>query len=323
MSPKETWLLLMHQLPPKPDSFRVKIWRALQRIGALQLKNSVYVLPAQKNNEAKFISVLDEINAGGGDAFLCYSEFLQGIDQSEIRSMFQADRSKKYEAVAKELRLLQKILATKARPSENELMAVAHSLGKLERQAREIAESDFFASPLKGPTFKLLEGIQAKVSKIHGGASHDKVERVSSKDFQGKIWATRSQLGVDRMASAWLISRFIDKKAKFKFVRENEYRPKKNEVRFDMFEAEFGHVGDKCTFEVLKEAFSLQPKPLSAIAEIIHDLDLEDTKFNRAETSGIGLILSGISEERIDDRQRIEKANALFDNLFNSLSDSQ
>lgn len=323
MSSKDKWLLLMHQLPPKPDSFRVRIWRALQKIGALQLKNSVYVLPALKNNEARFASVLNDINAGGGDAFLCSSEFLQGIDQLEIKAMFQSDRSKKYEAVAKELRLLQKILAPKSRPSENELMAVAHSLGKLERQAHEIAESDFFESPLKAPTFKLLDGIRTKISKIHGGAPHDMVERVSFKDFQEKTWVTRSQVGVDRMASAWLISRFIDKKAKFKLVRESEYRPKKNEVRFDMFEAEFGHVGDKCTFEVLHEAFFLQPKSLVAIAEIIHDLDLEDTKFNRAETPGIGLILSGISEERIDDRQRIEKANALFDNLLNSLGEAQ
>lgn len=323
MSSEEKWLLLMHQLPPKPDSFRVKVWRALQKIGALQLKNSVYVLPALKNNEAKFISVLEEINAGGGDAFLCSSEFLQGIDKSEIKGMFQSDRSKKYDAIAKELRLLQKILARKAKPSENELMAVAHSLGKLERQAHEIAESDFFESPLRAPTFKLLEGIRSKASKIHGGASHEKVERVSLKDFQGKTWVTRAQVGVDRMASAWLISRFIDNKAKFKFVRENEYKPEKNEVRFDMFKAEFGHIGDKCTFEVLREAFLLKPKSLELVAEIIHDLDLKDTKFNRAETAGIGLVLSGISEEKIDDRERVEKAKVLFDNLLNGLDGGQ
>ena len=318
MPKTEPWLLLMHQLPPKPDSLRVRIWRALQKVGALQLKNSVYVLPASKESETRFGAIVSEVNTGGGDAFLCRSEFVQGIERKDIISMFQRDRSEKYEAIAKELRLLEKVLSKKAKPSENDLMGVAHSLGKLERQAKEVVAIDFFSAPSQASTLKLLSGILGKVAKLHGGSPPEEVKQLSSDDFQEKIWVTRSHVGVDRLSSAWLISRFIDKKADFKFVKGNEYRPARGEVRFDMFDAEFGHVGDKCTFEVLREAFSLRQTALEVIAEIIHDLDLKDSKFNRPETTGIGLVLMGISDSKVSDADRLEKGYQVLDGLYKS-----
>lgn len=312
----EPWLLLMHQLPPKPDSLRVRVWRALQKIGALQLKNSVYVLPSGPENEGRFGSVLQEIISGKGDAFLCKAEFVQGIEHEEIVEEFNQDRNERYKAHATELRELQKFLGKK-KPSENDLMAIEHSLGKLDRQIQELKAIDFFDCEEQAPTLKLLKNILSRIDDLRSGARRD-VSKQNLAQFQGKAWVTRKDIRVDRLASAWLITRFIDRKATFKFVGENNYSPRKNEIRFDMFDAEFTHVGDKCTFEVLVEAFSLKEKSIRFLAEIIHDLDLKDTKFNRPETAGIGAVLKALIGSEASDEERFKKALELFDGLKES-----
>lgn len=305
----------MHQIPPKPDSFRVRIWRALQKSGALQLKNSVYVLPESQDNEAKFSAFVTEISKAGGEAFLCKSQFVMGIDQGELVSLFKKARKEKYDDLANELRLLQKLLQPNKQPSESDLMTIEHSLGRLERQLNEVGAIDFFRTDTEVSARKLLNGILLKIDQLRGGSSI-KISRNHAKEFQGKMWVTRSDIRVDRLASAWLINRFIDKKAKYKFVKENNYRPTRNEVRFDMFNGEFTHIGDKCTFEVLAESFALDSVAINAIGDIIHDLDLKDTKFNRPEVAGIGVVLKGIISSEKHDGERIKKANIIFDNLF-------
>jgi hypothetical protein len=312
-----SWLLLMHQIPPKPDSLRMRVWRALQKIGAMQLKNSVYVLPTSKANREKLESLLREITSSKGDAFLCEAQFIQGIENREIVDQFNVDRSKRYKDLAKELRELQKLVDRKS-PSENELMAVEHSIGKLARQFQELSEIDFFRCKDQAPTLKLLSALQAKTDSLRSGISAH-VEKKEASQFQGRTWVTRSDVHVDRLACSWLILKFIDRRATLKFVGEGHYKPKKNEVRFDMFEAEFTHIGDKCSFEVLVESFSITDKAIRAIAEIIHDLDLRDTKFNRPETAGIGLVIQGIVKSERSDEARIAKASSLFDDLCESL----
>ena len=113
--------------------------------------------------------------------------------------------------------------------------------------------------------------------------------------LRDRTWVTRQGVYVDRIASAWLIRRFIDPQARFKFVSGKGYRPQAGELRFDMFEAEFTHEGDKCTFEVLLERGALKDPALRAIAEIIHDIDLKDDKFGRTEVAGIRTLVEGIS----------------------------
>lgn len=319
MKKSKNWLILIHQIPPRLDSFRVKVWRALQKAGAMQLKNSVYVLPTSEKNKTRFASFVNDICKSGGDAFLCSSEFILGIEDDEIISLFKKDRAAKYELIADELRTLQKVFSCKKKPSENDLMTIEHSIGKLERQIKELTEIDFFHTEEQDSTAKLLHTLSTKVSKLRGGVQFEHVKSRDIKDYQGLTWVTRSDIHVDRLASAWLIGKYIDKKVKFKFVEENNYNPNKNEVRFDMFNGEFTHVGDKCTFEVLGESFSILLKGIKVISEIIHDLDLKDTKYNRPETSGIGIVLKGIIANEKKDLGRIKKANVLFDELFGTL----
>jgi hypothetical protein len=136
----------------------------------------------------------------------------------------------------------------------------------------------------------------------------------------GATWVTRTGVHVDRIASAWLIRRFIDPRAQFKFVPAKGYLPGDGELRFDMFEAEFTHIGDRCTFEVLVERMGLRDPALVAIGEIIHDLDLRDDKFGREETAGVRSTIDGICTIARDDDQRIAAASPMLDGLYSHFS---
>jgi hypothetical protein len=134
----------------------------------------------------------------------------------------------------------------------------------------------------------------------------------------GSAWVTRQDVHVDRIASAWLIRRFIDPNASFRFVPAKGYRPRSGEVRFDMFEGEFTHEGDRCTFETLLLRAGLTDPALTAIAEIVHDIDLKDGKFGRAEAGGVAALIDGLARKPIRDAERIERGSALFDDLYAS-----
>ena len=144
----------------------------------------------------------------------------------------------------------------------------------------------------------------------HGGAG----------DVRGRVWVTRKGIHVDRIASAWLIRRFVDPDARFKFVPAKGYKPAEKELRFDMFEAEFTHDGDLCTFEVLVSRLGIDDRALVPIAEIVHDIDLKDSKFDRPETSGIDRLIAGIAMGHRDDESRLERGSAVFDGLYEYFS---
>ena len=134
--------------------------------------------------------------------------------------------------------------------------------------------------------------------------------------LQGRVWVTREGVQVDRIASAWLIRRFIDKAASFKFVPSSGYQPEPGELRFDMFEGEYTHRGDRCTFEVLLVEAGLDDPALVAIGEIIHDIDLKDGKYGREEAAGIRNLIAGIASAHNDDDQRLERGGAVLDDLY-------
>jgi hypothetical protein len=134
-------------------------------------------------------------------------------------------------------------------------------------------------------------------------------------EYRGRTWVTRAGIKVDRMASAWLIRKFIDPAATFKFVPAKGYQPAPGELRFDMFEAEFTHEGELCTFEVLVQRFGLADPALRAIAEIVHDIDVKDAKYGREEAPGIGQLVAGIAAAHPDDEARLARGAALFDDL--------
>jgi hypothetical protein len=244
----QRWLLLIHQLPPKPDYLRVKVRRRLQRLGAAPLKNTVYVLPATNEALEDFTWLVREIEADGGSAVLCEADFIDGISDEEMEAMIASQRT---------------------------------------------------TTPLAGTP-----------------ATPDRVE-------PGRTWVTREGVHVDRIASAWLIRRFIDERARFKFVPSRGYAPRPGELRFDMLKGEYTHEGDRCTFQTLLVRFGLRDRALTALGEIVHDIDCKDERFGRPETAGVASLVRGIIDNFASDDERLERGSALLDDLYASMRKSR
>jgi hypothetical protein len=312
-----SWLLLIHQLPAKPAYFRVKIWRRLQGLGAVLLKNSVYVLPASERTQEDFEWLLKEIGEGGGEGIICEAKLIDGLSDDDVQQLFTAARQADYEAAAKAARALADSLGGKL-----DHAARADAKLRLTRLKAEIArvfEIDFFDANGREAVAGLVEAIEALLDEDSDMTREGETVGIEHPCLplpKQHVWVTRLGVFVDRIASAWLIRRFIDAKARFKFVPAKGYVPTAGEVRFDMFEAEFTHEGDHCTFEVLLARSGLSDRALAAIAQIVHDIDMKDSKFEREETRGIASLIEGISASTKDDEQRLERGAAVFDDLY-------
>lgn len=307
------WLLLAHQLPPKPAYFRVKIWRRLQAIGAVSLKNAVYALPATERGQEDFAWLVTEIVEGGGEAMLCEARMSGGLSDAEVQDLFRAARDADYDALAVDARALIDVLEDGRAERPTDLEA---QVRRLKHRRDQIAALDFFGAERR----KVVEGLLAQVE----AAGRGREDAGSESGAKGKLvalaanatWVTRAGVRIDRIASAWLIRRFIDPQARFKFVPPEGYRPQAGEVRFDMFEAEFTHEGDRCTFEVLLARSGWADPALASLGEIVHDLDLTDAKYGRPEAAGIAALVAGICASTTDDGERVTRGAALFDDLY-------
>jgi hypothetical protein len=315
-STDERWLLLIHQLPPKPDYFRVKIWRRLQRLGAVAIKNSVYVLPKNDQTQEDFQWTLREIVEGGGDASLCEARFVDGLSDDQVEALFQAARAAEYDQIVEEARRLVEIPVPDGQIEGTRRTQSEVDLARLKRRLAEVVAIDFFGAPGREAAEGLVSGVEARMRDKRLGKEIGNVTATRREDLQGKTWVTRKGIHVDRMASAWFIRRFIDSGARFKFVPAKGYKPLPDELRFDMFEAEFTHEGDRCSLEVLIERTGLNEPALGPIAEIVHDIDLKDSKFGRQETIGIERLIAGIAMANKDDETRLARGEAVFEDLY-------
>lgn len=293
------WLALLHQLPAKPPYLRVKIWRRLQAIGAVPLKNAVHVLPRSPENEAAFLELLEEISGSGGEATLIDAYLRAGQTDTDVRALFDTARDADYDDITQAAR---RLLETGP--------ASGPDIARLQKRMEEVSRLDFFGAHGQQEAEAALAELDRQ-RYTHPDVSRAEPANASlAPDLTGKIWVTRSGVHVDRIACAWLIRRFIDPDARFKFVDSRHYDPAAAEFRFDMVDAEFTHEGDRCSFETLLLRADLTSDPaLVAIGEIIHELDIGDGKFARPETAGVGAMLSGVCASTDDDLQRIATAS--------------
>jgi hypothetical protein len=305
------WLLLIHQIPPKPDYFRVKVRRRLQRIGAVALKNSVYVLPSRPEAIEDFRWLRREIAADGGEATVCEASFIEGMSRQELESMFTVERDTEYAEVVVSVQQL-----GGRGGEESEHRAIEGELGRLRRRMEEIVAIDYFGTASRRVAERAIAAMEVRLNRDSGQPGG---RPKGAMEMRGRTWVTRRDVFVDRIASAWLIRRFIDPKARFKFTGSKSYRPKAGEVRFDMFEAEYTHEGDRCTFETLLDRAGLRDKALRAIGEIVHDIDCKDAKFGREEAPGVAALLRGLVRAYPEDATRLVRGAAAFDDLYASL----
>jgi len=309
-------LLLIHQIPPKPNYFRVKIGRRLQRLGAAAIKNSVYALPKSDQSQEDFEWVVREIVEGGGEASVCEARFVEGLSDAEVEGLFNSAREADYLELASEARRLPSQLP-RGKKGDDYREELESAIARLRKRLEEIERMDFFSATGRDAVEALLVDLEEKVKTSDVSESQKDDSYVGAVEkVQGRVWVTRKGIHVDRIASAWLIRRFIDKDARFKFVPGKGYRPDRGELRFDMFEAEFTHEGDRCTFEVLLQKFGLTDSALKQIAEIVHDIDLKDEKFAREDALGMDRLIAGIAMAHPEDEKRLAEGSAVFNSLY-------
>ena len=308
------WLLLIHQIPPKPNYFRVKIWRRLQRLGAVGIKNSVYALPSSEQAQEDLNWVLREIVEGGGDASLVEARLVEGLNDEQVKEMFRAARDAEYMAVANDARELAKRLPRRGEVADEKRGEMEAALARLQKKVNEVALIDFFHARSREAVDGLLKDLEEKIAARTPQPERAPARAVEKPD--GATWVTRTGIHVDRMASAWLIRRFIDARAKFKFVSSREYRHQPGELRFDMFDGEFTHQGELCSFEVLLARFEITDVALRPIAEIVHDIDLKDEKYARPDNAGFEHLINGIAMAHPEDEVRLQRASFVLDDLY-------
>lgn len=327
-STKQDWLLLIHQLPPKPTNLRVRIWRKLQKLGAVSIKNSVYLLPFNEKTHEDFQWLKQEIESAGGGSTVFRAGAVEGATDDEIIAEFRKARDEEYARLAADLDGLTGTTRAQQRGghlSPGRLSSHEAELDRLHSELERIISIDFFnakgRTAAQGAYERCQKGLRASQSRGPAGAKTRaaKGEALDRSPYQGRRWMTRRNLHIDRLASAWLIKQFIDRRPRFYFVAEGE--KVEGGIPFDMFGAEFTHHGEDCTFETMLNRFGLsEDRGLREIAEIVHDIDLKDDKFHRLEAAGLNATIRGLSELLKDDRKLLQQCSIIFDGLYELLS---
>lgn len=307
------WVLLVHSIPPNPPYLRAKIMRRLTQLGALALKRSTYLLPASEGALEDFQWLRQEIEADGGNAWVLEAQFLGGLSHDEIREKFRTIRAIEYRNLSADARsLLERLRGGSSTPAE----AIEADRRRLRRRLSAAQQVDFFHADGRDE----LETLMSTIDRLSQPAAKRSAQVPSRDDLRARTWITRRGVKVDRMASAWLIRRFIDPAATFAFVAPDDAPPVGKGVRFDMFDGEFTHDGNRCTFEVLLEVSGRAADPgLVALGQIIHDIDLREERHQRPETAGVSALVDGLVARFDDDHRRLNESAPLFDTLYASL----
>ena len=321
---KQEWLLLVHQLPPKPTSLRVRIWRKLQKLGAVSLKNSVYVLPFGDKTSEDFQWIKQEVESAGGEATVLRAGSVEGATDDELVALFRAQRAEEYARVTAELDGLAGAIRGQRKGghlSPGRLNSHEAELSRLHQELERVIAVDFFLADGRAAALAALERCREALHMPQDGGARVRKGRASKgggldpAHYQGRRWVTRKHPHIDRLATAWLIRRFIDKRPRFVFVEEGARV--EGGVHFDMADAEFSHRGEDCTFETVLKEFGLTGDlALRGLAEIVHDIDLKDNKFNRLEAAGLNAVVRGLGELLKDDRKLVRQSGAVFDGLY-------
>jgi len=296
-----SWLLLLYSLPTNRNTERVAVWRRLKKIGAVQIKTSTYLLPDEPAQYEQFQWLGQQVRDYGGDSTLVRAQEIEGLTREKVISLFNAARDKEYADLRKALQGF----ISRRRKSDAEFAAA--ELERLTKQFRELRQIDFFDSPRGHDVAMLLR-------RAEGPRRLAKLQTLDVRQYRGKTWLTRPRPEIDRVGSAWLISKFIDPQAKFVFAPTAQALPEA--IPFDMLDAEFSHHGNCCTFETLAKRFAIADKAVAKIGEMIHDADLDDAKFQRVECVGIDRVLKGWAREAVPDDEILRRGFECFDALY-------
>jgi hypothetical protein len=316
------WLLFVHQLPSTPSNLRVRTWRRLQQFGALPVKQAVYVLPDTLDAREDFEWLKAEIKAAGGDASVFAADSVDSWSDAALVEEFRRARQEAYATLAREIeRVLGRLEATR-RPRGTRAPAVRRLVEVFRERLSAVEHVDFFGSAGRDRVATLLQRLEEKASDSRRPAERPRIAgSADAQNYANRLWVTRPRPGVDRMASAWLIRRFVDPQARFAFVADRDSVPPAA-VPFDMFGVEFSHQGEGCTFEMLCAVFALQEPAVARIAAIVHDLDLKDGRFAAQEAATVGAVIEGMQLSIPEDDALLDQGMALFESLYRAFERS-
>lgn len=310
------WLLLIVSLPPHPSSLRVRAWRKLRTLGAVALKNSVYLLPFTPENYEQFQWLTQEVQKDGGEATLVKADRIETMKLEEVIRLFQDARDRDYRQLVERYRKLLSSLDRK--PTRRTAAGRDGELARLAKEVDRIREIDFFDAPGYQEVKRLSETIEMRLHPprpiVVPGHAETPLDAL-----RGRPWVTRPRPHVDRIASAWLVKRFIDPEAQFLFAPPEEFPA--DAIPFDALGAQFGHQGEDCTFETLLKQSGLRDRRLAQLAEIVHEVDLRDQKFRRDEARGLDLAIRGLLAALKDDHQVLAHGMTLFDGLYAAIGE--
>lgn len=304
------WLALITSLPTSNATARMRIWRALKSSGCGVLRDGVYLLPDTEASALCLTQQANEVLESGGSAHIVKLSGTHATQDALFRGLF--DRTDDYAA------LKQGIDACIASMATLNIIASKRMLKRLARDFSVISAIDFFPGPARDQIMLSLDMATAELAAVahpdEPRTTQGKIKQLDKDDFRNRIWATRKRLWIDRMASAWLIRRFIDPAAKFKWLNKPQECPK-DALGFDFDDATFTHVGALVTFEVLLASFNLEhDAALARLATVVHFLDAGGIPV--AEAQGLAMILKGTRSRCSEDDQLLTEAAKIFDDLY-------
>ena len=310
--PPTQWLVLMFQLPARPTAARVRTWRQLQRLGALSVRNSGYFLPASDQAREDLEWLRTDIVASGGDAMLLRAETVDAAAEAELVGAFREARRLEFERIRRE--------ALAARRGRGKPAGDARAARDLAERLAALEAADYFGrvdaarQAARAAVAALRPKQEAHMMKAPADAA-----AVKTADFTGRTWITRPRPGIDRFASAWLIRRFIDPRARFAFAASAETAARRRRaVTFDMYGGDFGHQGGGCTFETLVARFAVRAPGIAWLAALVHALDLKIESDAVPEAAAVARMVEGLRDMHADDPILLERGMDMIEALYRS-----
>jgi hypothetical protein len=309
------WTLLVISLPGRQPTARMRVWRALKGFGAAVLRDGVYLLPHSKTNRSRFDEQARDVIRTGGEAHVLDLDHVTSEQERSFRALF--DRTTDYTNVIEALRRLRTGLNSKR------VAAGTRELKHLRRELEQLRDSDHFPGAAATQAAELLAEVETLVEQLRSpgepSTEDRRLERRAIKDYQGRAWATRAHPWIDRLASAWLIKRFIDPKARFLWLKDPKKCPK-HALGFDFDGAAFTHSGSRVTFEALLTSFGLEnDAALARLGTAVHQLDVGGAPV--PEAPGLELILRGIRQRCRSDNQLLSESIKALDDFYAALSE--
>jgi hypothetical protein len=309
----EKWILFSYSVPAANAKARMRIWRRISTCGAVQLKTGLQILPNRDDLLESITWLIGEVNTLGGEAIAIQCARIEGMDDEQIEKLFQAQIDQEFLQIQAEAReLLAAPIPAEGGDQVNEFLPF---LRKLRKRCESLQGRDFFPSGAAVKTLALLDSASEKLRRTESVSPL--VASYNRAGYQGRTWVTRIHPYIDRLSSAWLVRRFIDALAQFRFLEPGEKAEiEKGEVPFDIAGAEFSHQGELITFEVMARGFDLLDPAIIKISALIKAIDIQESAILPDDAALLKNLLDGLIAISTSDHQLLDRTLLLFDALY-------